>query len=121
MTTIVNLADAEFHGLIQRAPTPAPLGGVLRILPSQSVVFVAGGRVAGLLGPGEHPIDPNLIPFMAPIVQQRPSGPVVGDDLVWVRTGAIVSIDVTGALDTRNDPAIGERLNPKFSGRVHVS
>jgi hypothetical protein len=107
--------------LLQRAPTPAPLGARLSCAQGQAVAFLAAGRVAGVLGPGEHVLDPHALPFLGPIVQQRPGGPVLGDDLVWVKSGDPVMIEATGAFATIQDATLGERVTPRFVARARVT
>jgi hypothetical protein len=117
---LLSLDEAQHKSLAQRALVPAPLGARLRCLPSQSAAFVAAGRVAGVLGAGEDQLDPHALPFLGPIVQQRPTGPVVGDDLYWIKTGGAVELELSGALPQRNDTTLGEKVTPRYAARMRV-
>lgn len=72
--------------LLERHPGPLPVGKRLEVAAGRSVVFVQWGRVAGVLGPGEHELDPQRIPFLSILVEQRPEGAVLGGDVFLAAT-----------------------------------
>ena len=115
--TFLALDEAAHTSLLQRAAAPAPVGATLRVLPSQSALFVAMGRVMGILGPGQHLLDPARVPFLGMIVQPRPMGPVLGDDLYWAKTGAVIPLEVTTTLFSVEDATLGEKVAPKLPRR----
>ena len=118
--TLLCLETVHQTSVLQRAASPAFVGGTARVLPSQALVFVADGRVAGVLGPGEHALDPRAVPFLGSIVRQRPGTPVLGDDVYWVKTEPCAEIEIAGALEPLVDPDGGEKVTPKLDARVSV-
>lgn len=119
--TPLSLDEIHHTSLLQRAASPAFLGAPARVLPSQALVFLSQGRVAGVLGPGEYSLDPRALPFLGPIVRQQPTGATLGDDVFWVKMGAPVSLDVSAVLETVLDPAVGEKVTPKLEARLSVA
>ncbi len=117
---VLALEAVHHTSLLQRAASPAFVGATARILPSQALAFVARGHVAGVLGPGEHVLDPRVIAFLGPIVQQRPGNAILGDDVFWVKMGVAESFQVGGALDPVLDPAVGEKVTPRLDARVSL-
>lgn len=121
LVNVLGLEFAHHTGLFERARTPAFVGDRAHVLPTQALVFISGGRVAGVLGPGDHVLDPRQIPFLGPIASPRPNGAVLGDEVLFAKTGDPVSIDVNGPLDVVQDAAVGEKVTPKISARVRVT
>lgn len=118
--TVLALETVHHTSVLQRAATPAFVGATARVLSGQALVFVSRGQVAGVLGPGEHLLDPRAVPFLRSIVSERPGGAVLGDDVFWVKTAASEPFAVAGALEPVLDPAVGEKVTPKLDARIAV-
>jgi len=116
----LSLEPAHHSSLLQRSPAPAPVGARLVCHPGQAALFAVRGALAGMLEAGQHVLDPRFIAFIGPILQHRPTGPVVGDDLYWAKIGVSEEVRFGGALPTLLDPAIGERVTPRFNGTLEI-
>lgn len=119
--SLLALEDVHQTSLLQRAATPAFVGAKALVSPTQALVFVSRGQVAGMLGPGEHVLDPRAVPFLASIVEQRPTAAVLGDDVFWVLTGGSRSVEVSGALEPSSDMSMGEKITPRLNARIGLS
>jgi hypothetical protein len=82
--------------LLRRHAEPVALGARLRCAPDQTAVFLQWGRVAGELGPGEHLLEPQQVPFLSLLVD----GGRLGGEL-WVVSsgGASLPVSVTPELE----------------------
>jgi hypothetical protein len=116
----LSLEPSLHASLLQRSPAPAPIGARLVCHPGQAALFVARGKLVGRLDAGEHLLDPRFIAFLGPIAQHRPMGLVAGDDLYWAKIGVSEEVSFGGALPTLLDPAIGERVTPRFNGTLTI-
>src|SRR5262245_8471673 len=87
-------------------------GAPLMVGPSESGVFVKGGRVLGALGPGTHLVDLR-VPFLAQ------TGTLIGVDTLVV-TQAVHGVRIRGATGEIFDSASGLALSPRIFGDVGV-
>ncbi len=120
MMPVLEVAQMHHAELVHELPTPIVIGTLLRCGASQSAVFALGGRVAGVLGPGEHQLSPERVPFVQSLVHPGPYGPAIGGSVFLARTGGGAVLDVAGSLSASIDRESGERRVPKLTAKVQV-
>jgi hypothetical protein len=120
MLPVVELSEMPRETLVAELPTPIVIGSLLRCGPNQSAVFSLGGRAVGILGPGEHPLAPERVPFIQSLIQPGPYGPQIGGGVFLVRSSGGTVLDVSGSLTPSLDRDSGERIVPKLSAKVQV-
>jgi hypothetical protein len=109
--------DPASFGLMHKHPGPVPVGSQLGCEPGQSAVFVQWGRVAGVLGPGTHKLDPQAVPFLSIMVEQRPEGAMLGGELYILQDNVL---DVRVAPASKQSGGSGAEASPKLTVGVSV-
>lgn len=109
--------DPASFGLLHKHPAPVTVGTQLALAPGQSAAFVQWGRVAGVLGAGEHTLDPAALPFLSILIQQGPSGAALGGEL-YVLQDAELPVEL--ALPDKRDDATGVSAAPVLAIAVSV-
>jgi len=65
------------------------------------------GQTMGLVQPGQYPLDPSALPFLASCIEQRPTGPVLAIEVFFVSTRSRVDNQMGGPLGNLPDPQTG--------------
>jgi hypothetical protein len=120
MLPVVELSQMPRESLVVELPTPIVIGSLLRCGPDQSAVFALGGRAVGLLGPGEHQLAPERVPFLQSLIQPGAYGPQLGGAVFLLRSAGGAVLDVSGSLTPTVDRDSGDRVVPKLNAKIQV-
>jgi hypothetical protein len=88
---------------------PAELGPgmVLDVGPGESAVLLRGQLVAGVLGPGRHPLDPNVYPWLWKLADA--SGRLT-TEILFVTLGSFGATSFEGRIASALEGAVSEAL-----------
>lgn len=71
--------------------------------PDECAVFVKNGQVAGVLGPGQHSLESNNIPFLSSLLEKATGGNLFIAEIYFVSTREITGVRFGGPLGSITD------------------
>jgi hypothetical protein len=109
--------EAHLRAPLFRHPATAfPVGAEVVAGPTDAVVFVRNGGVVGILGPGNHRLDPAAVPFVASLMSQGG----LGVEVWFVMTAPIAGFRAGGSLGDVIDGVTQEQVNPLLAAEASV-